>query len=93
MLLTVSVFVAVPEHPLELVTVTLYVPAVETEIDCVVAPVDQRYELKPLPELKLEFEPVQIAETPVIVGVGEVAVVTAIEALPEHPFEFVTVTE
>lgn len=93
LLLTVSVFVAVPEHPLELVTVTLYVPAVETEIDCVVDPVDQLYELKPLPELKLEFEPVQIAETPVIVGVGEVAVVTAIEALPEHPFEFVTVTE
>ena len=38
---TVNVFDAEPVQPLLLVTVTIYVPAVETEIACVVAPVDQ----------------------------------------------------
>jgi hypothetical protein len=33
----------VAEQPLTLVTVTLYEPAAETVIDCVVAPVDQRF--------------------------------------------------
>ena len=32
-----------PVHPFESVTVTLYVPAVEAEIDCVVDPVLQEY--------------------------------------------------
>ena len=33
----------VAEQPAALVTATVYEPAVETEIDCVVAPVDQRF--------------------------------------------------
>ena len=39
--LTVVVAEALPEHPLAFVTVTVNVPAVLTEIVCVVAPVDQ----------------------------------------------------
>jgi hypothetical protein len=39
-----TVLVADPEQPLLLVTVRVYVAAVDTVMDCVVAPVDHRYD-------------------------------------------------
>ena len=57
------------EQPLASLTVTLYEPAVETVIDCVVAPVDQRLPVGE-EELSVIGTPGQKAGGPVITGCG-----------------------
>jgi hypothetical protein len=44
---TITVDVVLPVHPLALLTVTVYVPAVEVAMEDVVAPVFHKYELNP----------------------------------------------
>src|SRR5471030_919368 len=61
--------VEVAEQPLALVAVTLYEPASETEIDCVVAPVDQRFPVAD-DEVSVMVVPGQKEEGPLIVGVA-----------------------
>ena len=84
----------VAEHPLALVTVTLYEPAVETLMDCVVAPVDHRLPVAD-DEVSVIVPPVQNAAGPLIVGVaGSGFAVTAYAAeVAEQPLGSVTVTE
>ena len=58
------------EQPLAFVTVTVYDPAVETVIDCVVAPVDQRFPIAE-EDVSVTVLPVQTRELPpLIVGVA-----------------------
>jgi len=60
----------VAEQPLAFVTVTVYDPAVETVIDCVVAPVDQRFPIAE-DDVSVTVLPVQTRELPpLIVGVA-----------------------
>jgi hypothetical protein len=69
-------------------------PAVVTLIDCVVAPVDQRYE-EPALALSVTEPPAQNAVGPdgVIVAVGNALTVTVVAVLVLlQPFAFVTVT-
>ena len=73
-----------PVHPLPFVTVTVNVPAVETEIVCVVAPVDQLYP-ENTPASKTVEEPEQNANPPVIDGERLVLMVVVAEAEPKHP--------
>ena len=54
---TVTARDALPVHPLALVTVTVYVPAVVGLIVCVAAPVLQEYEVKPEVADKLAAAP------------------------------------
>jgi hypothetical protein len=84
----------VAEHPLALVTVTLYEPAAETLMDCVVAPVDHRLPVAD-DEVSVIVPPVQNAAGPLIVGVaGSGFAVTAYAAeVAEQPLGSVTVTE
>jgi hypothetical protein len=84
----------VAEQPLAFVTVTVYVPAAETVIDCVVAPVDQRLPVAE-EEVSVTVLPAQTNELPpLIVGVATAGLaVTANGAeLAEQPEAFVTVT-
>ena len=61
------------EQPLALVTVTVYEPATETVIDCVVAPVDQRFPVAE-DDVSVTVLPVQTREfPPLIVGVATAA--------------------
>lgn len=67
---------AVPEHPPAFVTVTEYVPLELTMMDCVFAPVDQRYDV---PALAVRITPPPGSQTfPVmlIVGTGFGLIVT-----------------
>jgi len=67
----------VAEQPLALVTLTVYEPAAETVIDCVVAPVDQRLPVAE-DEVRVMVVPAQKEAGPVTVGVAGVGfVVTA----------------
>ena len=59
-----------PVHPLAFVTVTVNVPAVLTEMVCVVAPVDQAYALYPAPAFKVVEPPEQNDVLPLMVGTG-----------------------
>jgi hypothetical protein len=61
----------VAEQPSALVTFTVYEPAVETMIDCVVAPVDQRFPVVE-DEVRVMVVPVQKALGPLMVGVAGV---------------------
>ena len=83
----------VAEQPAALVTVTVYVPVVETAIDCVVAPVDQRF---PVAEDDVRvIGPVQESVAgPVMVGVaaGVAAATTKGAEVVEQPAALVTVT-
>lgn len=86
----------VAEHvPFE--TVTVYEPAVETVMDCVVAPVDQVFPVA-ADEVRVTEPPVQKAVGPlaVIVGVGGsglTVITTAEEVEVQEPFETETVYE
>jgi hypothetical protein len=83
----------VAEQPLASVTVTVYEPAAETTIDCVVSPVDQRL---PVPEddVRVTVVPAQNDAGPVMVGVaGAGLAVTANAAeVAEQPPALLTVT-
>ena len=58
------------EQPLAFVAVTAYDPATETVIDCVVAPVDQRFPIAE-DDVSVTVLPVQTSELPpLIVGVA-----------------------
>jgi hypothetical protein len=58
------------EQPLAFVTVTVYEPATETVIDCVVAPVDQRFPVAE-DDVSVTVLPAQTSELPpLIVGVA-----------------------
>jgi molybdate-binding protein len=83
----------VAEQPLTLVTVTLYEPAAETVIDCVVAPVDQRLPVTE-DDVSVIVLPVQKDAGPVMVGVagGAFAVTAKAAEVAEQPVAFVTVT-
>jgi hypothetical protein len=70
---------AVALQPLPSVTVTEYVVDVEGEtvIDCVVSPVDQRYEVPPL-AVNVALEPPQTPVGPVMVATGSAFTVTTV---------------
>ena len=58
------------EQPLASVTVTVYDPAAETVIDCVVAPVDQRFPVTD-DDVNVTVLPVQANElAPLMIGVA-----------------------
>ena len=88
---TVVVADAEPVQPLALVTVTVKVFAVLTEIVCVVAPVDQLYVVK-APAFNVVELPEQKDNVPLIDGDGAVLTVMVLDAEPVHPFALVTVT-
>jgi hypothetical protein len=83
----------VAEQPLAFVTVTVYEPAVETTIDCVVSPFDHR-----LPagddDVRVIVLPAQNELGPLMVGTGGtgLAVTTNGADVAEHPFALVTLT-
>ena len=83
----------VAEQPLALVTVSVYPPAAETLIDCVVAPVDQRFPVAEDDVSVVEL-PAQNVLTPLMTGVGGSGfTVTAYGAeAAEQPFASVTFT-
>jgi hypothetical protein len=83
----------VAAQPLALVTVTVYEPAVETVIDCVVAPVDQRLPVAD-EEVSVMVAPGQKPEGPLIVGVAGAGLVVTARAVEvaEQPLALVTVT-
>ena len=84
----------VAEHPLSLVTVTVYEPEALTVIEEVVAPLLHKYEV-PVLAVKTTFPPWQkvVAEPAVIVAVGSALTVTAVaELVAEQPLLLVTVT-
>jgi hypothetical protein len=83
----------VEEQPAALVTVTLYVPGVETMIDCVVAPVDQRLPVGD-DEVRVVALPAQKELAPLMVGtVGAgFAVTTNGAEVAEQPPALVTLT-
>jgi hypothetical protein len=84
----------VAEQPLALVTVTVYEPAVETVIDCVVAPVDQRFPVAE-DDVRVMVVPGQKLAGPLMVGVAGagLAVTTNATEVAEQPLASVTVTE
>src|SRR5512140_1196090 len=83
----------VAEQPCASVTVALYVPAAETVIDCVVAPVDQRFPVN-ADEVRVIVEPAQNEAGPLMVGVAGVGltVTTWAADVAEQPLASVTVT-
>ena len=83
----------VAEQPLALVAVTVYEPAAETVIDCVVAPVDQRLPVAE-DEVRVIVVPGQKEEGPLIVGVvaAGLAVTANAPEVAEQPPASVTVT-
>lgn len=84
----------VAEHPLALVTVTLYVPLVETAIVCDVAPLLHNQD-DPAPAVKFTEPPVQNVAAPdaLIVAVGKAFTVTMVDDdVAEQPAALVTVT-
>src|SRR5947209_20333796 len=89
----VTVVAAVVAVQLPLVTVTVKVPLAETVIDCVVAPLDQLYDVPAL-AVRVTLPPAQKDAGPlgVMVAVEELTV-TMVEAAFGHPVPSVTVTE
>jgi len=85
--------VDVAEQPSVLVTLTVYEPAAETMIDCVVSPVDQRLPVTE-EDVSVIVVPAQNEPGPLIVGVAGVGLaVTANGAdVEEQPPSSVTVT-
>jgi hypothetical protein len=84
----------VAEQPAAFVTVTVYVPAVDTTIDCVVAPVDQRFPVVE-DDVNVIEPPAQESEAgPVIVGTGgaDAPATTKPADVAEQPLALVTVT-
>jgi len=81
----------VAEQPPASVTVTVYVPAVETMIDCVVAPVDQRFPVAE-DELSVIVLSADTEEGPLIAGVAAALTVTTNGADVAEPRALVTVT-
>jgi archaellum component FlaF (FlaF/FlaG flagellin family) len=81
------------EQPPALVAVTAKVPAADTVIDCVVAPVDQTFPVAD-EDVSVMLEPGQNAEGPVMVGVvcAGLAVTTNAADAAEQPPASVTVT-
>lgn len=78
---------------LPLVTVTVYVPEADTVIDCVVAPLDQRFPVAD-DDVKTTLPPVQKVVGPpaVIVGVagaGVTVIVLAVDGFEVQPFTVV----
>ena len=71
----------------------MYVPVVETVIDCVVAPVDQRFPVAD-EEVNVMMLPAQKDAGPVIVGVGGrgFEVTTKAAEAEEQPLASVTLT-
>jgi hypothetical protein len=93
--LTVTVVAAeVALQPFAFVMVTLYEPPAVTLMDCVVAPLDQRYELAP-EAVSVTLPPAQNVVAPLAVmaavGSGFTVTVVAAEVLLQ-PFASVTVT-
>ena len=84
----------VAAQPLASVTLTVYEPAAETVIDCVVAPVDQRFPVAE-DDVSVIVLPAQKEAGPLIVGVaGRGFAVTANAAeVAEQPLASVAVTE
>ena len=82
---------ALPVQPFTLVTVTVNVPDVLTEIVCVVEPVDQMYPANN-PASNTVEPPEQKDKDPEITGVGSVLTVVVTRVLPVQPLPFVTVT-
>jgi archaellum component FlaF (FlaF/FlaG flagellin family) len=93
--LTVTIVGAdVALHPFAFVTVTLKLPLALATIDCVVAPVDQEYDV-PLDEVSVTLPPAQNVVGPpaVIVAVGFAFTETAVAVdVALHPLALVTVT-
>src|SRR5512140_718760 len=83
----------VAEQPCASVTVALYVPAAETVIDCVVAPVDQRFPVRD-DEVRVIVEPAQNELGPLMVGVGGAGVLVTANGgeVAEPPFASATVS-
>ena len=83
----------VAEQPLASVTFTVNEPAVETVIDCVVAPVDQRLPVAD-EEVKVMLPPAQNEAGPLMVGVAGSGLETTEKAaeVAEQPAVVVTVT-
>jgi hypothetical protein len=69
----------VAEQPLASATVTVYEPAVETTIDCVVAPVDQRFPVN-AEEVRVIVVPAQKETGPLMVGVAGVGLTVTAKA-------------
>ena len=93
--LTVTLVAAlVAEHPLALVTVTLWLPDAVTSIDWVVAPFDQRYEVPALAVRVTEPPSQNVVGPPaVIVAAGSAFTVTVVAVLVAlQPAALVTVT-
>ena len=70
------------------------VPVGETVTVCVVAPVDQRYDVKPAPASSVTGDPAQVAVGPVITGDGAALIgMVALEVALQPPFATVTPSE
>ena len=80
-------------QPLPSVTVTVYEPAALTVIDCVVAPVDQRFPVKD-EDVSVIVAPAQNELGPVMVGMAGAGfcVTTLATEVAVQPFASVTVT-
>ena len=89
---TVNTNASVSGQPPALVTVTVYVFVVATDIVCVDAPFDHKYEAKPGPASSTELPPAHTAESPVMDALGDAIKVTNKLAVPVHPAALVTVT-
>ena len=81
----------VAEQPPASVTVTVNVPAADTVIDCVVAPVDQRLPVVE-DDVSVIVLPVNTVDGPVMVGVATELAVTEKAADVAEPRALVTVT-
>jgi MFS-type transporter involved in bile tolerance (Atg22 family) len=90
---TVTTELSVSAQPLELVTVTVYVPLVVTDIAEVVAEVDHKYSVPP-EAVKTTDPPWQKVVGPPAVktAVGSGMAFTAIFSVSAQPLELVTVT-
>lgn len=65
----------------------------ETVIDCVAAPVDQRYDEKPGPASRMIGEPAHVVDGPVITGAGTALIgIDTLELVLQPPFETVTLS-
>jgi hypothetical protein len=91
--LTVTNLLAVPSQALTLNPITEYVvdePGA-TEIEELVAPVFQEYEDAPL-AINTTLSPLQIADNPLIITLGNPITETVETAMLEHPFDPAPVT-
>jgi hypothetical protein len=83
----------VAEQPLASVTVTVYVPAAETTIDCVVSPLDQRFPVA-ADDVRVIVVPAQNVAGPLMVGVSRAGFADTANGVDveEQPSAVVTVT-